>query len=318
MPEIVTHYYFGQQVLQDLQDDTKSWIIPELYEIGVRGPDPLGIVHFRNPPVWKRVHGKSNWMHTKGCGKLFRNLADIARKAEIREQALLFSYLSGFLTHYCLDSVCHPYVIYRAGAGKECLGNHRSLEHAIDRNRLRQHRMKLSDRPITNRILPNPGLLPAEIRKAIDWAYRDAFDWDDTWGIINQALRDERAFIRMTEDPRGHFYSFVSKLTNNGNLLSLCYSEPSYQGIDTENEHKREWKNPYDPSMVFNQSFAELEKHAAALSMEMIEGICSYIFHDAQYPILIGNRSFESGLDADDERNQAEPVCSVLQGRSAM
>ena len=315
MPEIVTHYYFGQQVFQSLQEDTKRRILPELYATGVRGPDPLGIVHFRNLPAWRREHGKSNQMHTKGCGTLFRNLAEKAKTAGDHEKTLLFSYLSGFLTHYCLDSICHPYIIYRAGTGKEYAGNHRSLEHAIDLNRLKQHGLRLDDRPISRQILPDPGVLPAEIKEAIDSAYAYAFHWKEAWRLINQALKDERAFVRITEDPKGRFYASLKKITKNDNLLSLSYSESSYPGIDTENERKREWKNPYDPSQVFDHSFRQLENQAMDLSVEMIERICAFIFHDAQYPELIGNRSFESGLDADDKRNQAEPVFSALRRR---
>ena len=314
MPEIVTHYYFAQNVLEQLPEGTREQINPELWNIGVRGPDPLGIVYYRNLPRWRTEHRKSNQMHTKGCGKLFRSIAEKAKRNEDAQGELLFSYLAGFLTHYALDSICHPYIIYRTGSGKENAGNHRSIEHAIDRKRLDEHGLNGKERPITGSILPQSDL-PAGIRSALNDAYAEAFGWHDAWDLMNQALKDERRFVHLAEDPTGSFYRMLSRLTKNTNLLSLSYAELAYQDADIENEGREECKNPYDPSIRSSLSMRQLEEQALELAIEMIQGTEAFIFSDGSYPESIGNRSFESGLDAEAPQNQATLTCAVLKRR---
>ena len=97
-------------------------------------------------------------MHNRCCGDFFRRLSQEAREQTGELRTLLFSYECGFLTHYFLDNVCHPYVIYRTGQGKLYAGNHRSMEHAMDRIALERNGMAFQDRPISRFILRNYGL----------------------------------------------------------------------------------------------------------------------------------------------------------------
>ena len=316
MPEIVLHRFFAREVLHRLPKPVQDHIDPEVYALGSRGPDPLGIVYFYRLPRWKREHGKSNLLHTKGCGLLFRSLTEEAKSAPEEIRQPLFSFLAGFLTHYALDSTCHPYIIFQAGAGKENAGNHRSLEHALDRKRLKEQGMDLHARPITRELLPKAGLPPG-IRPAVDAAFRKAFGWEDAWKLLNRAYRDERRFLRLTEDPVGSFYGLLRRVTANRNLRSLSYAEPSYPEADIANGQHRAWRNPYAPEITSRRSMADLETEAANLAEAWITGVHASLYEAGDFPEAIGNRSFESGLDADDSRNNGPITCSVLPGRES-
>lgn len=308
MPEIAVHHFFGIRVLTELPEEIRDRILPDLYRTGARGPDPLGIVRFWCPPVWKRLHGRSSEMHNCHSGEFFRRLSQETRRqtGEIRQQ--LFSYESGFLTHYFLDSICHPYVIYRTGLGKKYSGNHRSLEHAMDRDELDRNGMKLRDRPISRRILKG-NRLPKAMKQPIDAVYADVFGWKCAWRHINHALKDETRFIRITEDPRGR----LARFAKGGTMASLSYSEAAYANADIRNEQHREWRNPYEPAAASNQSFSELTELAAQQAKQAICELYAYIQESGPYPVSIGNRSYESGLETTDPRNQREPEFEILE-----
>ncbi len=307
MPEIAVHHFFGKRVLEKLPQEIRACIIPELYQTGVRGPDPFGIIRFWCPPVWKRLHGRSSEMHNRHSGKFFRRLSQEAREQTGKLRTQLFSYECGFLTHYFLDSTCHPYVIYRTGLGKACAGNHRSMEHAMDRIVLERNGMAIPDRPISRNILRKNGL-PDMMKQAINAVYADVFGWKDAWHMINHALKDEIRFARIMEDPRGR----LARLAKGGTMRSVSYAEKAYANADIGNEQHREWRNPYEPTLVSTQSFDELTEQAEQKARQAICGLYSYLTGKGPYPAIIGNQSYESGLDTDDPRNLREPQYEVL------
>ena len=307
MPETAVHHFFGMRVLEKLPREIRECINPELYRTGVRGPDPLGIVRFWCPPVWKRLHGRSSEMHNRCCGDFFRRLSQEAREQTGELRTLLFSYECGFLTHYFLDNVCHPYVIYRTGQGKLYAGNHRSMEHAMDRIALERNGMAFQDRPISRIILRNNGL-PDTMKQSIDAVYADVFGWKGAWRRINHALKDEIRFARIMEDPRGR----MARFAKGGTMASISYAEKAYENADIRNEQHREWRNPYEPTLVSTQSFAELTEQAEQKAMRAICDLYSYLTGEGPYPVSIGDYSYESGLDTDDPRNQREPQSEVL------
>lgn len=316
MPEIVMHHFFARRVYDQLPRQVVSVIRPEIYRIGARGPDPLGIIRFWWPPVWKREHRKSSTMHLQKSGNFFQTLAMAARDSNGQLKDELFSYLCGFLTHYFLDSICHPYIIYRTGLGKGTEGNHRSLEHALDRDILREHRLSLKDRPITKKILPFHGL-PETMMGAVNEVYHTVFGWENMWTLINTALQDERRFLRLMEDPGGKLYRLLS-FSNSGTLHSLSYAEQAYVTADIWNSSHEPWCNPYDEAIMSAKSLTELEEEAFRQVMTVIPLMFDHLFNDLPYPDAIGNRTYESGLDTEDPRNQKTLLCYPLarQGRS--
>lgn len=308
MPEIAVHHFFGIRVLENLPQEIREEIIPELYRTGVRGPDPLGVARFWWLPSWKRLHSRSSLMHNRYSGQFFRRLSQGAREQTGELQRQLFSYECGFLTHYFLDSICHPYVIYRTGFGKSCAGNHRSLEHAMDRMALERNGMKLTDRPISRIILQGNGL-PETMKQSVDAVYAETFGWKDAWQRINQALQDEKRFIRLIEDPR----RILARITKGGTPGSLSYAENAYINVDIENEGHREWRYPYEKDRISTRSFTELTEEAGQRAVQAIQELYLYLQGKGPYPASIGNRSYESGLDTEDPRNQIKPQCEVYQ-----
>jgi len=103
MPASYAHYRFGKRLLPQLPPDVRQCIqrFRRMYDIGLQGPD---FFFFYNPFLNTS---------TGELGKVFHRQTGVeffpaACKAATSEAAK--AYLYGLLGHYCLDSICHPFI----------------------------------------------------------------------------------------------------------------------------------------------------------------------------------------------------------------
>ena len=126
MPATYAHYRFGRQALAALSVQVQAAVNahPRLYDAGLHGPDPL-FYHsmFRRD----RLGVLASRYHRIPGGELFEDLC--ARLRETPREADT-AFLFGLLTHYCLDSACHPFIV-KLDAAKTC--GHSELETEFDR-----------------------------------------------------------------------------------------------------------------------------------------------------------------------------------------
>ena len=124
MPATYAHLDFGRRVLSTIPEGELKALIdanPELFEIGLLGPD---ILFFYHPLSHHPVNRIGNRLHDEsGASFLERQLC---RNASAQQVA----YLLGFICHYALDSECHTLVEYymeKTGRG------HSDLETDLER-----------------------------------------------------------------------------------------------------------------------------------------------------------------------------------------
>ena len=103
MPASYAHYRFGKLLLPSLPADARQCVLRfrRMYDMGLQGPD---FFFFYNPFV-KTATGQLGSVFHRQTGQEF---FPVACKAATSEAAR--AYLYGLLDHYCLDSVCHPFV----------------------------------------------------------------------------------------------------------------------------------------------------------------------------------------------------------------
>lgn len=129
MPSLYAHYRFGLQILPGLPADVRRPIqrYRSLFDMGLHGPDFFFYHSYlsRTPIVelGSGIHNLSGReFFTRCCDRIRRNPS---------EQAL--AYLYGLLAHYCLDSLCHPYIYEQTDPGPVA---HSVLESEFDRHLL--------------------------------------------------------------------------------------------------------------------------------------------------------------------------------------
>ena len=298
MPDVAVHAAFGREVLASLPEEVREYLLPEPYTFALFGPD----VWFMYKP-WHRREGRGRRMHTGKPGLFLTTL--LCRAESSASPVEMFSYLSGFLCHYALDSIAHPYIIYVTAEERVFPRSHMSLEHALDVVQFRRDGYENEKHPVTEHYYPRLRL-PETLRQDLDAVFEDVYGWKNCWSALNRSCRRYRLCYRVLENPRG-LAARIARRTKRDVLCSLAYSESQFHSLDPENTEHRVWKHPFDPDQSFTESFPELREKARQFALQLIEASYRLVRYSEgsveSISELIGNNSYLSGLPADDPRN---------------
>ena len=161
MPGYVTHYIFGRDMYEKLNDPVlKNNLYKNraVYALGHQGPD---IFFYYLPAYVLHGHNLGDMAHTENTGAFYAALLEsrsIFKKPE--DLQIANAYLEGFLGHYILDSICHPFIYGRTHYKKNDRGyfsRHAYLETEIDASllELKYHRRR-ADFHMENTIMLTP------------------------------------------------------------------------------------------------------------------------------------------------------------------
>ncbi|MBQ9328358.1 MAG: zinc dependent phospholipase C family protein [Solobacterium sp.] len=103
MPAATTHAEFAARVYQTLSEDKQAEITSKpMYYLGSQGPDLFFFSKYMFLPGSLNPYGKR--MHNEKIQEVIFFLNERASTPSLR------SYVLGYLTHYALDSSCHPMI----------------------------------------------------------------------------------------------------------------------------------------------------------------------------------------------------------------
>ena len=149
MPSTYAHYYFGQLVFKKLTSK-QQYIVSQnrdLYDIGLHGPD---ILFYHQPLIKNPICAYGHQLHDQSGFDFFKKAIDTYRQQKNQESHL--SYLYGFVCHFTLDAICHPYVEkYK----REQHVSHSRIEVAFDRSLLEANGFNPIHYHLTQHILPS-------------------------------------------------------------------------------------------------------------------------------------------------------------------
>ena len=142
MPTTYAHYRFGTQMLNQMPGDIRRVAkrFRRLFDMGLHGPDLL----FYGPSLPTKGMKPGRKFHYQ-TGKDF--FTRVCRGLRLEPNEAGCAYLYGLLCHYCLDSLCHPFVEEQTKPG-QC--SHAEIEAEFDRflletdGKIPPHRQDLS------------------------------------------------------------------------------------------------------------------------------------------------------------------------------
>ena len=112
MPAAITHFLHSQRVLAGIKQAGRETFSPEAFAWGAQGPDFFYCHRFL---PWWRGQSLAGWGDRLHDAPPAETLASMWRYVKAHpEDRYARSYAQGFLCHYAADSVCHPFVEYRA------------------------------------------------------------------------------------------------------------------------------------------------------------------------------------------------------------
>ncbi|OMF35928.1 hypothetical protein BK133_09545 [Paenibacillus sp. FSL H8-0548] len=314
MPNVWAHLIFGQLVLEKL-NESELLLSDEhknMFNMGCQGPDFLFYHRFL---PWQRsaaLNRLGSYMHNKSCGPVLVELLDHISGRPISatrpDSAVL--YTLGFVLHHVLDRNLHPYVFSKSGFRK---WDHQRFEIMMDTLMAKElWNIETWKTPVWLYI-DTKGSFPPPIIDAfesiVSTYYKELSplirreDW-------NQANRDFKAAQRLFHDPT----SIRRKLTF-GRIEPFVYKKEALDG-DILNLAEQPWLDPVDGSTYHNESVWTLWEQATNDALEVVSAILTWLraHHTPQFTkedrthvrqlrdaaiSLIGNRSYETGLDYD-------------------
>lgn len=107
MPAIYAHNKFGKLVIAKLPKEMKAVIqkYPRSFRIGLQGPDYL---FFYRAFSKNKINQTGVYYHHHDAYPFMENALEVIKKYGTNSSQ--YSYILGFICHFVLDNVCHPYV----------------------------------------------------------------------------------------------------------------------------------------------------------------------------------------------------------------
>ena len=273
MPNLITHIWFGKEVLKKLDKDLADKIAEhkDAFILGNMGPDFMYAIRELGFPT--RAYPNS-LHHNYACA----TFEAIARYLKEKDNPIAFSYAMGMLCHYVADKNLHSYVnalceghVAIALPGKAHPYSHGFIESAIDTYIITE-RMGIAN---PNKYFPDRDLKSKlKTRREIGKMFRDCVDEIHGYHIkpwqASLSFQLTRLFIWVANDPYGIRHPLVRKVEDvvmGGTMQVTALMRPpiEYGKIDYLNfEHRsfREVRNEdklvnYDAMQILDSAIEE-------------------------------------------------------------
>lgn len=319
MPDIITHYIFGLDTAQNLKNTPLYPYLKEnrdLFLIGLQGPDPIYYHHLRKKDTKAYIASK---MHTEKTGDFLVSALCQVKKYDIssKEFGQGLSYLSGFICHYILDSMAHPYIFYLSGRYLEdvpdtfkYMGLHRKVELAIDTILCEERfSIKSSNFKVHKTILKNIQIPPC-ITTMFDETLFLNYGINGGGTIFKDAYEDIRAYYKLAYDRFGtkkafaHLVSPLLPKSTSPFVDSFSYFNCLSPTFDYMNKNKRVWLHPVTGN-VYTFSFYDILRNSNKKSVSLLQAAYDFVLSQIsaeEFRALLPNISYLTGLSTEDTR----------------
>ena len=279
MADFFSHDLFGERMLAHLPAAAQSAAAQHTaaYHWGLHGPDPL---FFHKVFLGSPLHKLGNRMHSERTGELFAAFADAVGRLRGENRVIAEAYFYGFLCHYALDSIIHPYVYYHQAQiaamdeGRSASAIHCQIETDIDwalyareyEGEINDHSFEFEDKY---------ALSPEEtavLAVLLHHLLRRVYDVDVPTAELRPAFREmlncQLIFVNTSPAVERGLGALERAVRKNGILTShFKVREPDWDCLNLEH---RPWHNLWFPEKERAESIPELfdhaERRAAALA----------------------------------------------------
>ena len=264
----------------------------ELYRWGAQGPD----LWFYHRPLNKKRTLKpiGNEMHAAHIEQTLSAMLDACPATDGQERLKRFAYFSGFLTHYALDALAHPYIICRSGEKIF----HTRFECEMDVALLEQAGDSIRKKRIYDQMPP----VDEEVVAAMQEAAVRAWGKPLPKGEAALAVRQARRELILLNDPRGWKRRLVRALETligrRGQYSRGIYPTKADPARDVLNLQKQAWHVPWSGEVRW-ESFSDLLNEAVQRSKGYIEAVwrcLSGTLSREETLKILGGFSMDNGL----------------------
>lgn len=320
MPSSMTHSYFSKDVYDKLNPKLKKKLENNIEDLKTfaNGPDPFFFYNMHLGKKSKLFQDYGMYMHGNNVNDYFINLINYINDNKLNNNKQVLAFLYGNVCHFALDSVAHPYIIYRTGIfdknDKKTYkynGLHQEMEYYIDIYMIfNNEKMEAKKYKVYNNIF-NYQKLDDKLIKLINNVYFDTYEYKNLGKIYNKCLMDMKRFYKFANyDPYGIkkvCYKFLDKVSSKKNIRKeeLSYHVYHNKKIHYLNLERKEWIHPSHPEEIYNYSFIELYIIADAKAVKIINSIDEMLnnkdIDNNKIKELFNNNSYVTGKDCNEK-----------------
>lgn len=303
MPAFSAHFLFAKEMMDFLEKEADFPIDKNAVFIGSQGPD---IFFFHRALPWqkgKTLRKAGSAMHRAKCGDIIDCFKRYCKNSQ--NKSIAQSYVYGFLLHYALDRVCHPYIyfIQERIISKFPKMNknsvHNMIELSLDSVLLSKKEHAESPKAFrTDSTMNYTSEELKEVSRVIESAGSLFKEYKITALDAAQAIEDTRAAQRLLTDAGGKKEKFLKRaerlffpFTGNFRISAFLRTDDLEKAIKYVNINNRIWKSPFSEELR-SESFAQLFELAKADAVEMIKRLNNGLCGEA----VTDNISFLTGV----------------------
>lgn len=315
MPATVTHAYFAKDVYDILPDNIRKKLDLNDCKMYSQSVDSLKFYNLFSVFPGKDIRKFQGYFHCNKSQDFFLNLLRFIRDNNLSEKDV-YSFLTGFICHYALDSTLHPYIIYKTGVfrkGKPSTYKYNNihafmetfLDNDIIRRRLKKNPYQFDVANYCFHIKP----FSKDLSHAINYSFYNTFKIRGMSDIYYKSLKQMRTAIKVFRmDSHGikkNIYKFIDTFTPRSTfrLEAVSYYYPLEDRHHFLNKEHTLWRNPTTYDMTSTESFVDLYLSAIKFAKVLICASFDYLDgKDIELEKVFTNLSYITGLDCNKKK----------------
>ena len=310
MADFLTHILLSDDVLERIESRRVLEGIQRhrtLYRLGAQGPDPLFFYNLFPGKGKDHLRELGRTMHRQHTGEFlkmgFSRLQNLSWDQEWMELA---AYLSGFICHFTLDRLLHPYVYWAENSwiwsvdGHLVKTTHQAVEISLDVLFWEERCMAPAYKVKTRRLIDIGKDWPASVKNFLMDAFESIYHIKTDGKSLKKVLRDFYRGHDLLYDPRGWKKALVSWLDSftGGGVRppKVPYPPRLDETIDWVNKKKRTWTHPFVEGEEHKESVEDILNRASFEAANHINGVFAGILKGEPIDEFFPNISYRTGL----------------------
>lgn len=311
MPSITTHHIFSKEVLNQLNKKELNRFKNklEIYHTFAQSHDYLFYYTFGKNK--KKINSFGHYAHRNNTQNYIVNIIKEIKNSNQENNPELIAYLYGVLTHYVLDTTCHPYIFYKTGVyrkkekdTRKYFGGHTTIEKNLDAIYYKKYKNKNYNLcNISKEIIGNP-ILSNQLINTINNVYKKTYNQDNIGNIYAKSIKDAKLIYKVVINDRFGIkrllYKFLDLIINKNKKYITNYStyilKPNLSYLNTE---KKEWNHPSIPELKYNYSFEDLFNISIEKTTKIIKEVNKVLYENKNIEEIleyIPNLDYSTGL----------------------
>lgn len=309
MPSFTTHHIFSDLVLDKLNSNIKNKINKSLdiYHVFAQSHDYL--FYYTFAPNASKIKSLGHYAHHNNTQKYLLNIINYIQENNLQNDSDVLSYLYASITHYVLDSTCHPFIFYKTGtynkndrSSKKYNGGHTMMEKTIDAIMYEKYYHKKYNHCHLNNFINKP-IFSNNLINTINYTYKQTYKKDNIATYYQKAIKHTKLINTLVINDfigiKKLLYKLIELISFN-NIKIAYYSnhitKPNYNLLNNEN---KEWNHPCNKELTYTESFKDLLNISLEKSINIIEA-CNKYFNNKitlkQLTKYIPDISYTNGL----------------------